>query len=176
MGFLIAVIDLYLFIHTHARAHTHCVALHWGGTNYERKRKSPNQQFSVCYNRVCLTADIVYVTPRNKNYEYIYMRFQEEIERINSFQTSTTMIFKSKPVIAPTPSFWKEASLLLTVFWMYTVYIPTETQEKQGPSSHEKLSRAVDSGADYHYHISLLAWSRMPSMCNGKFIRPPLSF
>ena len=31
--------------------------------------------------------------------------------------------FEFKPVITPSPSFWKEASLLLTVFWMYTVYI-----------------------------------------------------
>ena len=35
----------------------------------------------------------------------IYTRSQEEMERINAFQISTTNIFNSKPVIAPSLSF-----------------------------------------------------------------------
>ena len=52
---------------------------------------------------------------------YIYLRFHEEMKRINVFQTSATKIVKSKPIIVPSPSFWKEASFLLNVFWMFVV-------------------------------------------------------
>ena len=56
---------------------------------------------------------------------WICIRFQEEMEITNAFQTSTTKILKSKPVISRFLSFWKEASLLFTVFWMCKIQILT---------------------------------------------------
>ena len=46
------------------------------------------------------------------------------MEGIPAFQISTTRIYNSNSS-PPSPSFWKEASLLLTVFLMCTVWILT---------------------------------------------------
>ena len=94
-----------------------------------------------------------------------YILFQEGTRRKDAFQTSTAKIYKSKLVITPSPSFWKEASLLHTVFYVHGLK-SYQRRSSRGPP-HEKLSCAVDSGGctpnqwRHHGHKPESSWQAL---------------
>ena len=97
---------------------------------------------TVCYNEVHLSTDNIFVTPRNKIYEHIYVS-RKEPRKYMSFKQAPPRHTNLNWSLHP-PILLKGSKLLLTAGCARSKLLPT--QEQQGSSPHERLSRAVDSG------------------------------
>ena len=105
-------------------------------------------EFTVCYNVVHLTTDNIFVNPRNKIYEHIYVSRKEPRKYMRFKQAlpwHTNLNWSLHPLH---PSERKQAC--------YSLSKLLPTQEQQESSPHERLSRVVDSGGctpnPWHHH------------------------
>ena len=90
-------------------------------------------EFTVCYNEVQLSTDNIFVTPKNKIYEHIYVS-RKEPRKYMSFKQAAPRHTNLNWSLHP-PILLKGSKLLLTAGCAWSKLLPT--QEQQGSSPHE---------------------------------------